>query len=331
MSVPESKAGSSAEGRKTRIDAPHAVTGGAEATAAAKGPATASVPGTMPEELQRQARQLETHLQKRQLELDHRESQLNARLAEFERESRAARLWFAERERELSAVQASMTRTSARETRPGSAQTSDTAPAAPGSDNLIKRELDLDKREQEVSQREQKLRKLRDELVSAREETLEIRLATEELWRQLCDALPPEAVNRSIARIRQRLTEHYRLVREDLNDYRSQLEDLRCNLDEKLELWTRRKAELAQWVTQRMTEVDQYHATVAERSVALDQKQTELALLQSAWRQDRQELESRIARLQGRLDQAAGPKGGIPAPHSAVGAGQPPMAKVAKS
>ncbi|MDA7978111.1 MAG: hypothetical protein MPJ50_04995 [Pirellulales bacterium] len=269
------------------------------------------------QQLKQQALDLEQHLQNRQRELDHRESQLNARLAEFERESRATRLALLERERQLAAEQTAFARSEGVKPDGSSKETKAAGTSQQNNhDSQLKRELLLDQREQSVTEREREIRRLRDELFAAREETLEIRLATEELWRQLCDALPPDAVNRSVGRIRERLAEHYRLVREDLNDYRGQLETLRCDLDEKLEHWSRRKGELASWAQQRMLEVDNYHNAVSERAAAIDQRQSELTLLQTAWRQDRQELESRIQRLQKRLDQAAGANtSAVPAPH----------------
>ena len=48
-----------------------------------------------------QAEQLASHLRRRQKELDHREAQVNARLAAIDRDMRTARLWLAEREAEF--------------------------------------------------------------------------------------------------------------------------------------------------------------------------------------------------------------------------------------
>ncbi len=50
-----------------------------------------------------QAEQLAGHLRRRLKELDHRESLVNARIAAIDRDTRAARLWIAEREAELAA------------------------------------------------------------------------------------------------------------------------------------------------------------------------------------------------------------------------------------
>lgn len=83
---------------ETRIDGAHpATTEACSATAVAE-----TVTGeVVAEQLRTQATQLASSLRTRQRELDHRESQLNARFAQLERDARTARLWLSEREREL--------------------------------------------------------------------------------------------------------------------------------------------------------------------------------------------------------------------------------------
>jgi chromosome segregation ATPase len=53
------------------------------------------------EQLRRQAEQLAEYLRARQRELDHREAQLNAQLAQLESDVRTARIWLGEREAEI--------------------------------------------------------------------------------------------------------------------------------------------------------------------------------------------------------------------------------------
>jgi chromosome segregation ATPase len=64
-------------------------------------------------QLQSQADQLAAHLREQQRELDRRESQINARVADFEQEVREARAWLAQRNDELTEREA---RLEARET-----------------------------------------------------------------------------------------------------------------------------------------------------------------------------------------------------------------------
>jgi hypothetical protein len=58
-------------------------------------------PAVTSEQVRSQAAQLALQLQRQQLEIDHRESELNARIASMENQIRAARLWIDERQTEI--------------------------------------------------------------------------------------------------------------------------------------------------------------------------------------------------------------------------------------
>src|SRR3990172_6947455 len=87
-----------------RVDAAHVVEGkdviahdSADASAGAVSEPSTAV--TL-EQIRTQATQLASHLQRHQSSLDHRESELNARLAAMENQLRSARLWLGERHAE---------------------------------------------------------------------------------------------------------------------------------------------------------------------------------------------------------------------------------------
>lgn len=98
----------------TRVDAAHRVSPDvgenivpmrseiAEPAVAAVATEETSVVTTI-KQVRTQAAQLATHLQRQQATVDHRESELNARLASMENEIRAARLWLNQRHDELAA------------------------------------------------------------------------------------------------------------------------------------------------------------------------------------------------------------------------------------
>jgi len=117
MSNPDSRGGDAvlvAEAARatteTRIDAAHALANN-QAESPAGGPNsppesrdTAGLCGEsmlVAEQLRTQAAQLADHLRARQRDLDHRESQLNARVAQIDNDARNARLHLKQREREL--------------------------------------------------------------------------------------------------------------------------------------------------------------------------------------------------------------------------------------
>ncbi len=81
---------------ETRVDAPHVISKPSERPSK---PIAAEE--SVAEQLRAQADQLAAYLRGRQRELDHRESQVNARIATLESDARTARLWLREREAEL--------------------------------------------------------------------------------------------------------------------------------------------------------------------------------------------------------------------------------------
>jgi septal ring factor EnvC (AmiA/AmiB activator) len=93
---------------ETRIDPAHPVEADSGQPSARSAPeaflpqiAPADPTGEPDEVLHRQAGQLAEYLRVRQSELDHRQTRLNAQIAQLESETRAAQLWINEREAEL--------------------------------------------------------------------------------------------------------------------------------------------------------------------------------------------------------------------------------------
>jgi len=92
----------------TRVDTAHQVASQAESPSVEMPRMTVEPPAaqtvsaeTTFRQVRAQAAQLATHLQRQQAAVDHREAELNARLAAMENEIRAARLWLNERHDEL--------------------------------------------------------------------------------------------------------------------------------------------------------------------------------------------------------------------------------------
>jgi DNA repair exonuclease SbcCD ATPase subunit len=152
----------------TRVDAAHRVASDvgenivpmrsevAEPVVAAV-PAEETAVATTIKQVRTQAAQLATHLQRQQATVDHRESELNARLASMENEIRAARLWlnqrhdelaartslFDERQRELEQREAALTATSDNR-KPRKAKPSTAVPDESRLAELDRRQAELD-------------------------------------------------------------------------------------------------------------------------------------------------------------------------------------------
>ncbi len=104
----------------------------------------ADAPGA--EQIHLQADQLAAHLRSRQKDLDYREAELNARLAKFESEGRAVRLWLAERETELATRGEKLTNRDEQVTRRSKELVN-------REEELARRQRDLLAEQQEASQR----------------------------------------------------------------------------------------------------------------------------------------------------------------------------------
>lgn len=185
----------------TRIDAPHEQ---AVLSSAPQPEAPAAVNDeTTGEQVRLQALQLANYLRGRQKELDAREAQLNSRIAGFESDFRAARLWLDERRAELAG---------------GCAETGARAAL------LDEREEELARRERTVFERERALNERHQELTRREkefEERLE-RLAVAETARERNESAAAECLTNAQLRADEleRLADERRRAMADLDRQR---------------------------------------------------------------------------------------------------------------
>jgi hypothetical protein len=156
-------------------------------------------------------------------------------------------------------------------------------------------------RAEQVDQARESLNQVRDELGLMHRETLEIRLATEELWSKLSGSISPEDLTRSLARIRTRLADHYRLANGELVEKKEELEQLRQQLDEQYERMLRQKRQFDQWSVECREETEQQAVALAARSRELDQREAEMHEIARRWHTERMEMQHEIRRLRARL------------------------------
>lgn len=279
-----------------RIDPPHEAysTVPAPDPSAVLPPSTATPVADEPaaEQIRLQADQLAAHLRSRQKELDHREAELNSRIARWESESRAARLWLDERDADVASrddesarqqqeVEKRLARLAAAEAvlekrgqQPGQPAGLDENPAvgeqAAATQQQAMAELEqrrqaVQRRAEHVDQCRAALVQLRDELGRMHRETLEIRLATEELWVQLSGDAPPAALTRSLGRIRTKLAEQYRHANAELAEQRKELEAIRVQLVEQHAALAVEKRRFDEWIADRQQELDQQASRLVAR------------------------------------------------------------------
>ncbi|HVX13281.1 MAG TPA: hypothetical protein VHC22_19005 [Pirellulales bacterium] len=216
-------------------------------------------------QLQAHADQLGAFLRQRQQELDRREAQLNARLADFAQEVRDARLWLSQRNDELNDREAKLAECTAALPAelaervlsppadrivfdPSAPMAGSTAPPEGGDKVTDPQEtlphfpdspgpLDegewkdvLARQSVEIDQRRISLEKFREEVSQMHREALELRLAAEEAQSDLLAALGSEAADAALSRARGRLAGHFRDEAAELARRREELESLKSDL-----------------------------------------------------------------------------------------------------
>src|SRR5258707_925684 len=112
---------------------------------------------------------------------------------------------------------------------------------------------------------------------------------------------PPAALSQSLAQIRGKLAEQYRLERSEIAGEKKELEMLAERVDRERERVQQQKQELERWAANRQADIEGQAARLAAREQQLDRRQTELDHLRLDQLNDRQAYEGEIRRLLGQL------------------------------
>jgi DNA repair exonuclease SbcCD ATPase subunit len=155
----------------------------------------------------------------------------------------------------------------------------------------------LSNRSQHLERRNAALDQLQSEVLRVQRETLEMRLATEELWGQLSGAAPPAAITQSLARLRAKLTDHYRLQAADVASQRREMEELAAKVAEQHERIAMQKRELDDWSARAHAEVESQAARLVGREEELDREQDRMQQLRVEWETQRRKLETELRKL----------------------------------
>ena len=143
-------------------------------------------------------------------------------------------------------------------------------------DDLAKQREAVQRRSDHVDQCRAALVNLRGELSQMHGETLENRLAVEELSAQLAGAASPAALTGSLAKIRTKLAEHYRLAKAELDEQEAELESLRRQIVGQFDKLLTRKREHERRVDTRRRELDEQAAQLTTREEQLRRREAEL-------------------------------------------------------
>jgi hypothetical protein len=175
-------------------------------------------------------------------------------------------------------------------------------------------ELELDKKLRSLQTRGDHLERrsaavdqLRAETLHAQREALELRLATDETWAQMVGGAPPAILTQSMARIRSKLADEYRLERAGIAGQQKELEGLVARLNDQHDKLQRQKQELEQWAADRRAEIEGQAARLVAREQELDLRQGELDQLRADQQGERRVYEGEIRRLLGQLRRSDSP------------------------
>jgi hypothetical protein len=171
------------------------------------------------------------------------------------------------------------------------------AEADQGKCEIDQRRRGLEKRDQALDQREKSLEEVAEQLRAAQRETLETRLATEETWLQLQGVLAPAALQRSIAIVRGRLSDHFQMAAEEVVRRRQELETVRAELAEQFEEIHQRREQVERWADDRRHEVEQQAARLVAKERRLDELESEFTRQERRWEIERAEYQQEIQRL----------------------------------
>jgi len=128
-----------------------------------------------------------------------------------------------------------------------------------------------------------------------------MRLAAEELRAELEGALGPAALERSVAALRGRLADYFRLESAALAEQKAELEALKAELTLDVEAWLSRQNDLQHWAAARQAEFEQHAARQRAREEELDRIEKNQREQEQLWREERFVQQQQIRRLQAEL------------------------------
>jgi hypothetical protein len=155
----------------------------------------------------------------------------------------------------------------------------------------------LDARQDWIERQKAGLEQVRSEILGLHRQSLEMRLLSEQLWSQLNGRVAPAEITQSVAHLRQKLAEQYKLEEESLESKRAELVTLGERIAQQHEELKQMKSGLRDWTAARQAEIESQAATLIERELALDAEQEKLRQAQQQWQAERRSHEQQIRDL----------------------------------
>jgi hypothetical protein len=162
---------------------------------------------------------------------------------------------------------------------------------------LADRRTRLEARQDWVERQRVGLEQVRNEALSLHRQSIEMRLLAEQLWSQITSRLSPAEVTQSLAQLRVKLADHYRLEEEQLAARKNELVELGERIAAQHEELVQLRSGLRDWAAARQTEIEQQAAALVQRELALDSKEDGFRQDEHAWQSDRRRYEQQIRDL----------------------------------
>lgn len=166
---------------------------------------------------------------------------------------------------------------------------------------LEKDRRELQQRELAVIRRQRDVERLHDESTDLHREALELRLATEQLWEELVDHVPRVDLTRTLAELRARLADHYRMASDSLVHRREELQSIRQELQSQEQRIRQQYREIQVWADRRYEELEARTAELAFRERELERREAALQQQALGWQQQGDDYRREIERLSWQL------------------------------
>jgi hypothetical protein len=164
--------------------------------------------------------------------------------------------------------------------------------------------LRLDSRAQWIERQRAGLDQVRAEITALHRQSLEMRLVAEQLWAQITSRMSPAEVAHSIAQLRLKLAEHYRLEEQALDAKRQELVELADRIGERHRELTVLQGGLKDWSASRQAEIEEQAALLVRREQELEAQQDEFRHARAQWQGERLSYEQQLRELRAQLREA---------------------------
>jgi hypothetical protein len=156
---------------------------------------------------------------------------------------------------------------------------------------------EIKRQESDLANRTAALMGMRAEVQRAQQEALEMRLATEELWSQLSAQYPSAALAQSMAQIRLKLAEEFRLAKVELLKQRADIKQLAERLGQQHQKATEQRTQSQAWLNGRLQELEQYAGRIRTREQQVAAERASMRAEQAEWHAEKLRLEQEVRRL----------------------------------